>query len=66
MDPAYFVGRKEILNWINDTLALNLTKIEDTATGMLCVRCRAIHLIVSISRSTIVVDQVLSRVKSLT
>jgi hypothetical protein len=33
MDPAYFVGRKEILTWVNDTFSLNYTKIEDTASG---------------------------------
>ncbi len=33
MDPAYFVGRKEILTWINDTFHLNLQKIEETASG---------------------------------
>ena len=39
MDPAYFVGRKEILTWVNDTFSLNYTKIEDTASGAVC-RCR--------------------------
>jgi hypothetical protein len=34
MDPAYFVGRKEIVEWINDTLQLNLAKVEQTASGM--------------------------------
>lgn len=33
MDPAYFVGRKEIVEWINDTLQLNLAKVEQTASG---------------------------------
>ncbi|KAH9328762.1 hypothetical protein KI387_000870 [Taxus chinensis] len=30
MDSAYFVGRNEILAWINSTLQLNLTKVEET------------------------------------
>ena len=29
MDSAYFVGRSEILAWINSTLNLSLTKVEE-------------------------------------
>jgi hypothetical protein len=33
MDPAYFVGRKAILDWLNNTFQMNLAKIEETASG---------------------------------
>lgn len=33
MDGAFFVGRKEIVDWINSTLQLGILKIEDTASG---------------------------------
>lgn len=33
MDGAFFVGRKEIMDWVNSTLDINLAKIEDTASG---------------------------------
>jgi microtubule-associated protein, RP/EB family len=33
MDGAFFVGRKEIVDWINNTLSLNLSKVEETASG---------------------------------
>jgi len=29
MDSAYFVGRNEILTWINDRLHLNLSRVEE-------------------------------------
>lgn len=33
MDQAFFVGRKEIIGWLNETLQLNLGKVEETASG---------------------------------
>lgn len=33
MDQAYFTGRRELLDFFNDLLELNLAKIEETASG---------------------------------
>ncbi len=33
MDGAFFVGRKEIVDWINNTLQLSINRIEDTCSG---------------------------------
>lgn len=35
MDSAYFVGRSEILSWINSTLHLNLSKVEEVFISFL-------------------------------
>jgi RP/EB family microtubule-associated protein len=42
MDGAFFVGRKEIIDWINTTLRLNLAKIEDTSNG--AVACQLLDI----------------------
>jgi hypothetical protein len=43
MDPAYFVGKKILLEWINDLLKLDVKKIEDTCSG--AVACQIVHSI---------------------
>ncbi|XP_077213380.1 microtubule-associated protein RP/EB family member 1B-like [Tasmannia lanceolata] len=42
MDGAYFVGRNEILAWINATLQLNLTRVEEAASG--AVHCQMMDM----------------------
>ena len=42
MDGAFFVGRKEIMDWINETLSLNLSKVEETASG--AVACQLLDI----------------------
>ena len=44
MDSAYFVGRNEILGWINDRLHLNLSRIEEVYIYLLFL-----HVFVSMS-----------------
>ncbi|KAK1260844.1 Microtubule-associated protein RP/EB family member 1B [Acorus gramineus] len=43
MDGAYFVGRGEILAWINATLQLNLSRIEEAASG--AIQCQMMDMI---------------------
>lgn len=33
MDSAYFVPKNELLKWVNDTLQLDITYIEDLGSG---------------------------------
>ncbi|KAE8655226.1 Microtubule-associated protein RP/EB family member 1A [Hibiscus syriacus] len=42
IDSAYFVGRNEILTWINSGLQLNLSRIEEAASG--AVQCQLIDM----------------------
>jgi len=43
MEGAFFVGRKEIVDWINATLDINITKVEDTASG--AIACQLLDMI---------------------
>lgn len=33
MDAAFFVGKNELLNWLNDLLQLNYTKVSWSVAG---------------------------------
>jgi RP/EB family microtubule-associated protein len=43
MDGTYFVGRKEILDWVNSICGLNLAKVEQTCNG--AVACQLLDAI---------------------
>lgn len=38
MSSAYFVGRKAILEWVNQTFSMNLQKIEEFANGAVALQ----------------------------
>ncbi|KAJ0104714.1 hypothetical protein Patl1_17811 [Pistacia atlantica] len=42
MDSAYFVGRNELLTWINNRLQLNLSRVEEAASG--AVQCQMMDM----------------------
>ena len=44
MDSHYFLSKSELLGWINETLGLRLSKVEDTASGAVaCQLMDALH-----------------------
>lgn len=43
MDSAYFVGRNEILGWINDCLHLSLSRIEEVYIYLLFLHVSVIN-----------------------
>ncbi|KAJ3677353.1 hypothetical protein LUZ60_003077 [Juncus effusus] len=43
MDSAYFVGRNEILTWINSTLQLDVAKVEEACSG--AVQCQLMDMV---------------------
>lgn len=59
MSGVYFVGRGELLDWINDLLCLNYTKVEETANA--AAFCQVIDCIhpdtVNLSRVRFDADQ---------
>ena len=49
MDGAYFVGRNEILQWINSTLRLHLIKVEEV--GVVCISLSSLRSPCTITKS---------------
>ena len=43
MDNAYFIGKTEIMKWINETLKMNITRVEQACTG--AIYCQLIDCI---------------------
>ena len=43
MDSAFFVGRRAILDWLNSSFSMNVSKIEETASG--AVACQILDAI---------------------
>ncbi len=38
MDPAYFVGKVELLTWLNELLKINYTKVEQVCLQQIVAR----------------------------
>lgn len=45
MSEAYFVGRYELIQWINSFLKLNIRKVEECASGAIHCQVRAVHTV---------------------
>ena len=43
MDAAFQIGRKALLDWLNSTFSLRLTKIEETSNG--AVACQIVDAV---------------------
>ena len=43
IDNAYFIGKTEIIKWINETLKMNITRVEQACTG--AIYCQLIDCI---------------------
>jgi RP/EB family microtubule-associated protein len=54
MDAAYFVGKKEILTWINDLLSLNIARIEDTASGAVAAQVSTNHMYICKEKGVVI------------
>lgn len=44
MDPAYFVGKVELLTWLNDLLKINYTKVEQVCSQKIVERTQPLLL----------------------
>ena len=49
MDAAFFVGKNELLNWLNELLGLNYSKVEQCANG--AAYCQIMDAIYPVSSS---------------
>ncbi|KMS65273.1 hypothetical protein BVRB_037650, partial [Beta vulgaris subsp. vulgaris] len=43
MNEAYFVGRHELIDWVNTTLKLNISKVEECCTG--AIHCQIFDML---------------------
>ena len=58
MDPAYFVGRIELLKWLNSFLSLQYSKIEEVCSGTLGPPIAQLSLSLSLSLSRVATSMV--------